>query len=490
MRKNIPFLTILCLIAIAGLLSLQCNWIIKYYYITKQNFEKEVNTAFENALRKEFEIRGDSVEKLLVRQLSDTNFVTISSGYNKKYNIVDYTISSTINKKDAFSSTFSTSGANRQLKSDDDSLKLFIIKRFAKMLRKDDFENHITYYRTQELGTYMDDLTGVYTFDTTRLRPILNKYLAEKNILIGYRFQSSPTDSISALNPVLSEKYPVITRSIPTYSKIGHVRVLFQDPFTYILANMWVIFLSSLVLVVLIGCSLYALMRSLAHEKMLSAIKNDFISNITHEFKTPLATIGVAIEALKDPVVFQDTQKTARYLNHASNEVKRVTSLTEKILKMSLYEGEHIPIRPERIMVDQTIQNIIEVQKLSDSQLDISFSNSSGVTQIYADLDQFSHAVSNVIDNAVKYAGTNPVIQVSCKVESNFMVITVQDNGSGIPSVHIPFVFEKFYRVSTTKIKGHGLGLSYVKQIIAKHSGWYTLTSDHSGTEVKLAWPL
>lgn len=498
-QKNSFLLTILCLIAMIILLGLQGYWISKYYILTKKNFATEVNLAFEDALKKEFSNRADTIEKILIKKLLDTNFFSLTSKFNKKDKRIIYTLASTIDKSDKFSSSFSLSDLNVQIGKDDTLIRKKIATSFANLLRNEDLENHIIYYRTQQLGDFMVEITHKMQFDTAYLRPILNKYLADRSIYVNYQFYTKDKDSTtnkSNFNPALLQKYPVITRALPTYrNKPGqnYVRVMFRDPYPYILANMWFILLSSMVLVILIAFCLSYLLRSLKNEKKLALIKNDFISNITHEFKTPIATAMLAIDALRDNTTRSNEEKTERYLKHAKNELTRISTLTDKILKLSVYDRTNYTLRKETIQVNTVVQEIIDTHSLQKPDCTLVFENSTTINSIEVDKEQFQHALSNIIENAIKYGNEPLKIQVSCSVSESYFVISVKDNGSGIDAAEIPMLFEKFYRAkqsSNQAVKGYGLGLNYVKQIMQQHNGWYKLTSSHHGTELKLAWPI
>lgn len=499
MHQKIKLLPALCIAATLILLGLQGYWITKYYNVTKQTFEKEVNLAFEDAFKKEFSLRTDSIQQLIKQRLLDTNQFLITSSLGKENEVV-YKISETKNPKDYFSNSFSSSklkvmitAANKKIMVDK------VAEHFSKMLRNEDLDNRIIYYRTQELGKYMFDLTKKLDFDTANLRPILNKYLAEKSIYVKYQFYAKQKDSTtnkSTFSPSLLQKFPVITRSLPTYNQSlgqNYIRVMFTDPYPYILSNMWLILSSSIFLVFLIGFCLAYLLHILNKEKKLSSIKNDFISNITHEFKTPVATAMIAIEALNDPNVRRDEDKTIRYLKHTKNELNRISELTDQVLKISLYDSENFKLNKAQIHLETIVKEVIEIYQLSEKNPVISFQNSTSISEILADQSQFQHALSNVIDNAIKY-GINPIqIDISCQLEQNYLTTIVKDNGPGIATAEIPFVFEKFYRAKQHHeqvIKGYGLGLNYVKQIMDQHQGWYKLSSDKNGTEVKLGWPI
>ncbi|MEJ5994430.1 HAMP domain-containing sensor histidine kinase [Pedobacter sp. Du54] len=500
MQKNGFLLTILCLVAIAVLLGLQGYWISKYYALTKKNFATEVNLAFEDAIKKEFSNRADSIEKILTERLLDTSYFLLTSKFNKTQNRVIYTVKSNKNKTDKYSSSFSLADLNIEIGKDNSVIiRNKIAVSFANLLRNEDLENHIVYYRTQDLGNFMFEIVGKMQFDTLNLRPVLNKYLTERSIFVDYTFYTKEKDSTtnkSNFNSALLKKYPVITRALPTYSRKpgqNYVRVMFKDPYSYILSNMWFMLLSSLFLVVLIAFCLSYLLRSLRNEKRLALIKNDFISNITHEFKTPIATAMLAVEALNDKTVLANEEKTERYLKHAKNELTRISALTDKILKLSVYDNNNYSLKKEEIQINSLIEEIIELHAFQKPNCTLTFENNTVITSIRVDKEQFQHALSNIIENAIKYGNDPIAIQITCQLDSSYFIISIKDNGPGIDAAEVPFIFEKFYRAkqsSTTTVKGYGLGLNYVKQIMHQHNGWYKLTSSASGTELKLAWPV
>ena len=255
------------------------------------------------------------------------------------------------------------------------------------------------------------------------------------------------------------------------------------------------IFISSILLILLVAASIFLLFKMWFGEKKLSLIKNDFISNITHEFKTPIATVSAAVEALSDFNVLEDRQKTSRYLIHSKNELKRLSGLVDKLLHISIYETNRLELKTEQINLEESIQAIIQTHLISAvKQIRYSFNNKTGIQFIKADKIQFHHAINNIIDNAIKYSGNTLSIEIECIKKENFLILSFADNGIGIPSKEMPFVFDKFYRVKMTEsplTKGYGLGLNYVKTILEQHGGWCSLKSKmEQGTVINLAWPL
>lgn len=468
--------------------------------MNRSTFEKEVNMAFEDALKKEFSLRCDTLQQLIANKLMDTTEYKITSKYERKSNHNVYTVANAHNLHDKYqSSSFYNKKLNKALLPGDSLLKKEIAESFAQAMRSEDLENHIVYYRTQNLGKYAVDNVEKYNFDTARLRPVLLHYLAERQIKVPFKFYLRESDSTfnrSRFTPQLTRMYPIITKAYPTYkqnSNQQYVRTLFTDPFTYIISQMGLMLAGSFFLIGVVSFSLFYLLRTLYREKKLSAIKNDFISNITHEFKTPIATVSAAVEALTSFDVLEDREKTNRYLNHSKNELSRLATLVDKILNISLYENQQFDIRPEQLNVDEIIGTILNESTFGNSKtVKFTYLNNSGIGTFPADKLYFQHTITNVIDNAIKYSGKQADIKVLCTCRQNHFVIAVSDKGAGVSTTHLPYIFEKFYRVpSKHHIKGHGLGLSYVKSIMEKHDGWCKMESElGKGSTLYLAWPL
>ncbi|MCX3264898.1 sensor histidine kinase [Pedobacter agri] len=503
MHKKAGLLVVVCFVAMAGLLALQAFWIVKYYHVTKLNFEKEVNLAFEDGIKKELGLRCDTIQKIVENKILDTNTFNISARFDKNDKKYVYTISTKADVKDKFSSSFSLADYSKALPRNkrDTNVRRHVAAALALLMRDEDLEQHIIYYRTQKLGVFMNEQAMKYQFDTTRLRSAFNIYLKERNINVPYRFMVKKVDSTNnkgVANAKLAESYPVITKSFATYRYTDNqrfVRAMFKSPSSYIVSRIGLILFSSLAMILVISGCMILILKSLFREKRLSAIKNDFISNITHEFKTPIATVLVAIEALKDKAVLADEEKTRRYLAHAKTETERLNLLVDKVMNLSIYQDESMVIKKENIHFDEIIEGLIKLHQLSEhKQISIDYENKSGVSIVNADKIQFQHAINNVLDNALKYSKAAVKLKVSISLKDNFLVIRLQDDGIGIAEQEISLVFEKFYRVGTGNnhlVKGHGLGLSYVKQIMEQHAGWVRIESKPEyGTTLILGWPI
>lgn len=235
----------------------------------------------------------------------------------------------------------------------------------------------------------------------------------------------------------------------------------------------------TLVIVLAYSSALYQLIQ----QKQISEIKTDFINNMTHEFKTPIATINLAIEAIKNPQSLKDEDKVLRYLGMIKEENKRMHAQVENVLRISKLEKNQLDIEKDRVDVHEIIEDAIThieliVQDRGGTITKIMDANRSDVL---ANEVHFTNVLVNILDNAIKYSPEAPEITIATVVVKNQIVISISDKGSGMSKSVQKRVFEKFYREHTGNIhnvKGHGLGLAYVKKIVDDHQGEVLVESE------------
>ena len=220
----------------------------------------------------------------------------------------------------------------------------------------------------------------------------------------------------------------------------------------------------------------YVTLRTLFNQKKLSEIKSDFINNMTHEFKTPLATISLAVDALKNEKVQSNKEKMDYFTGIIKEENKRMNRHVETILQAALQEKQEMKLELMELHVHQVIDKTLENYKLQleekGGKVELKLNAQNDL--IVADEIHFTNLLSNLIDNAIKYSYEKVLIKISTQSTSRFMVVTVQDNGIGMSKESVKHIFEKFYRAHTGNvhnIKGFGLGMSYVKMVIDAHKG-------------------
>jgi two-component system phosphate regulon sensor histidine kinase PhoR len=240
----------------------------------------------------------------------------------------------------------------------------------------------------------------------------------------------------------------------------------------------------------------YVTVNALLRQKKVSEIKNDFINNMTHEFKTPLATISLAVDALKNEKVVQDRQKSEYFTGIIKEENRRMNKQVETILQASLLDRQEQQLNISPIHANTIIQEAMENFQLQlegkggRSELQLNAKND----LLNADEVHFTNLVSNLIDNAIKYSKDNLFIKITTHSTSKSLVIRIEDNGIGMTKETQRRIFEKFYRAHTGNlhnVKGFGLGLSYVKTIVDAHQGKIKVDSlVGRGTTFTLEFPL
>jgi two-component system phosphate regulon sensor histidine kinase PhoR len=207
----------------------------------------------------------------------------------------------------------------------------------------------------------------------------------------------------------------------------------------------------------------------------LTELKNEFISNITHELKTPIATVGVAIEALRNFNAINDPDRTKEYLDISQNELHRLSLLVDKVLKLSMFEKKEIELKYEPLDLKDVVNEVVSSMKLQIEKHNANVSvNVEGDTSLQGDRLHLLSVVFNLLDNALKYGNGNIAVKFDVKGNENDVLLSVADNGIGILPEYKDKVFEKFFRVpigNTHNTKGYGLGLSYAAHVIQKHNG-------------------
>lgn len=230
-------------------------------------------------------------------------------------------------------------------------------------------------------------------------------------------------------------------------------------------------------LLIIITCITFILLfRMLYKQRKLSEIENDFINNMTHEFRTPISTISLAGQALSDPDVQKLPQLMDQYIKVINEENARLGSMAEKILTSATMENGKLKLKKENIDVNAIIKDVaskIKMQvEIKDGEIILDLTPNNSV--IYADKMHFTNIISNLLDNANKYSPKKPIIKIITKTSNNMLTIAIKDNGIGISKQDQKKIFDKLYRVPSGNIhnfKGFGLGLSYVKFIVAAHKG-------------------
>ncbi|MFL0685102.1 two-component system phosphate regulon sensor histidine kinase PhoR [Algoriphagus aquaeductus] len=326
--------------------------------------------------------------------------------------------------------------------------------------------------------------------DTSQVRQMLKNQLLEKGIAedfeLGIQNDQGQLVGIGQISdPLVIKNQGVQAKLFPNdiLGKDNFIYVYFPEKSSHVFRQIWLPISSSIVFIfVIIFCFVYAI-RVIIRQKALSDIKNDFINNMTHEFKTPLATVSLAVEALQDPELSNQDKFRARYLGIIKDENKRLVSQVEKVLQAAALEKNDFKLKIEPIHLNELLESTVEHISLQVESKGgkIEFINQLKNPEIEGDAFHLTHIFNNLLDNANKYSKESPIIKVVAKDDQDQVLVTIQDQGIGMNKEAVKKIFDKFYRVPTGNIhdvKGFGLGLSYVKTMLEAHKGGIHVQSE------------
>lgn len=271
--------------------------------------------------------------------------------------------------------------------------------------------------------------------------------------------------------------------NLPKWVNAGYYfGVQFPNREAQILNQMGIWSFSSAVLLIVIvffGYTLFVILK----QKRLSEIQKDFINNMTHEFKTPISTIAVSTEVLKDTNIVQQPERLLQYATIIENENKRLKQHVERVLQMAKLDKEDVGLKKETVNLHEIIHEVVQsiALALREKQGAIHLSLNAPSPNLPADKHHLTNVIFNLLDNALKYCTSKPSITIRTGLNGSNLSLTVEDNGIGISDENKRRIFQKFYRVPTGNVhdvKGFGLGLHYVKQIVEAHRGRITVTSE------------
>jgi len=313
----------------------------------------------------------------------------------------------------------------------------------------------------------------------------LNEQLDSLNTYV--RKLGEASGMIYVVKPILNDIANTIHFGVPFI--ILKVKV---NPST-ILNQMLFSIIGSCLLFLLIGSCLSYMFYTIFKQKKLSEIKDDFIGNVSHELKTPVATALAAIQGMQYFDVLKDKEKTAMYLETSAKEMQRLSVMIDNILNSSIYERSDFNLHITKFNLRDMLTEMIGIQELhSKKKVKIELSYQAK-EEVLADKTHLYNVFINLIDNAIKYGREEVLVKIACFESTNSLKIDISDNGKGIPITYQKSIFDKFFRVPSPNdhsVKGHGLGLSYVKNIIEKHKGKIKLIkSDANGSIFEINLP-
>jgi two-component system phosphate regulon sensor histidine kinase PhoR len=263
----------------------------------------------------------------------------------------------------------------------------------------------------------------------------------------------------------------------------SYLTVYFPEQEKYLLSSMWIMLFATAALLLVVMLLFSYSLSTIYRQKKLSDMKSDFINNMTHELKTPISTISLACEALKDPDMVKNQEASGGYVDMIRQENRRLGILVENVLRTSVFEQGKVILNRKKTDVHGLIAQVIANMQIQARQRKGTITARLDATDamVMGDALHLSNIIYNLLDNALKYCDREPQIEVTTKSNSHSFMLIVKDNGIGIARNHQTRVFDKLFRVPTGNIhnvKGFGLGLSYVKNVIEMHEGAVDVQSE------------
>ena len=272
--------------------------------------------------------------------------------------------------------------------------------------------------------------------------------------------------------------------------------VNFPQENQYLFNKVWASLLISVVFILMIIGTFSYVVYKIIHQKKVSDLKNDFINNMTHEFKTPIATVSLATEALQEEKVYSSRKTMLRYVGVIRQESERLGSQVEKVLQLASMEKDNLSLNMHSTSLNLLVESAVERAKfqVEEKNGSLKIELLTEDVDVMADETHFSNAIFNLLDNAIKYSHEAPEISIVPSMISNKVVISVKDKGIGLSKDQQQHIFDKFYRVPTGNlhdVKGFGLGLNYVSYIVKAHMGEIKVESQpNKGSNFKIILPL
>ena len=470
--KYIQWFGVLSAIAVSGLIAIQVYWITNVFTLREQEFSDHVNSALKK-ICSDLEVRETAL------MVAGSSPASMSLSAPNRENLV-------INYGDGDVNVLPQSSFGTDSVSVDPLVAVGV--KDARILSQSGILDDIM-GGLLELDIYTSVIDRI---DTLVLDTLLGRAFASQGVRAEYDYgvfnklsqpEIIPINSKLSAERILQEGYRIQLFPNDPIADPNYLCVWFPREKQYVISTMGTMLTTSVILMLLIMLLFSFSINTIYKQKKLSEIKNDFINNMTHELKTPIATISLACEALSDPDMRTGERAIINYVGMIRDENKRLGILVENVLRTSIYEQGQMKLKLQQFDVHQVI-----LQVIANIQIQVKARNGQIVTRFYSknslvsgDHLHITNVIYNLIDNAVKYSEGAPLVEIQTFDESRSIAIAFSDNGMGISKENQRKIFDKLYRVPTGNIhnvKGYGLGLSYVKGVMEMHGGTVDVVSE------------
>lgn len=499
--QNTRFVSIVVGISLLALIAVQIFWIRNAVHLKEEEFNRKVNAALNHVvykmektaaaakISKKIKLRKQGIRYKTMQDAihTDTFRNKISKAFDKdRYNV------KILEELSIDSNGIITSSVKEKFYEGDSLNGIFLpmdLKQSAQNLNK--LRLDIMEQRTEMFNDLFDELISISVYkdykpkiDSMLVDSLLKNEFEQQgiNLKYSYRFHVAekpvyrPMDESPVMNEICCDDFCVNMSPNNVFIKPVYLTLKFYGQKNYLLKNLWMMLAGSALLILILTAAFYYTIHTIRKQKKYTEIKNDFISNMTHEFKTPISTISLASEMLNDESVNKTPEKVHRFVKMIRDENKRLSNLVESILQTAILDKGEFKLKLSEFDLHDVVKQAIENIQIQVEQKGGKISTELNATKrlMKADRVHITNIIYNLLDNAIKYSKETPEIKISTEDAENGITIIVKDSGIGISKENLKKIFDKFYRVPTGNvhnIKGFGLGLSYVKAIVEKHNG-------------------
>ncbi|SFU28747.1 two-component system, OmpR family, phosphate regulon sensor histidine kinase PhoR [Pustulibacterium marinum] len=502
-NRKYQFILYAIIATIVLTLGVQVYWNYRNYENNKQHFQSEVIASLDTALEKYYNqkskvnslsiIKVDSLDSPDVSRVLDSFFKKKIKPLKQHRELHNFFIDST--KKDTATSGFKSL---HKYKNAGDTLVQMSVNSLTFNSSETSPEGMQIYSGKSMYDSLKTDLnfTSIFisfTIDSLeygQLDSLMKSELQRKDMEIPYSLTFKKKDTIfSQFQPdIVQPNFLKGEASTENLSDGEQLLIHYPNATAIILRfGLWGILVSAMLALVIISCLVY-LMQVIRKQKQLSEIKDDFISNITHEFKTPIAAISAALEGMQNFNVLDDKQKATQYVAMSQQQLQKLNVMVEKILETSTMETSEIALASQSISMNTLLTDLVDFYQSQHPEKQFELTATENCS-LKGDAFHLENAISNVVDNAVKYGGDH--IKVDLQKADNIL-IKITDNGGNLSKEQQQKIFEKFYRVpkgNVHNVKGFGIGLYYTKTIVEKHGGSISVSVGKMKTTFKIELP-
>ncbi len=492
------FLFVLVSVVTLITLSVQFYWVFKNYEESTRQLERDIRTSFDLAVKDYytneakrntlgFFSEDGKLSKNQMDSLIENLDVVFKSAAAKKVSpsIITKSQTPSLQKVSAIKGIKVVKGSDKDTAASKKEIKLPFENAINTKNGSKINEAFVTGMRFEDneiagsLKEVSDRIVISFTsnqIDLNVLDSLFNRSLNSYQIAIDYGFLYNDGDD--EYNYGLKDGEHVIVSDSPQLYKNTKLKITYAGgESTLWKRNLSSVSLSFLLICLVIFCLFYML-EVIKKQKKLSAIKNDLISNITHEFKTPIATATAALEGMQSFTADGDTLKSDRYLTIGRTQLIKLNLMVEKLLETAAIDNEKLVLQKTKFSLSQMLTLIVDRYE-KNTEKNIRFDKPTASMEFFGDEFHLDNAFNNLLDNAIKYGGDS--IKISLDNNERQIKISFQDNGKNLRPKEVNLIFDKFYRVymgDRHDIKGHGIGLFYTKAIIEKHGGSINVTLD------------